>query len=293
VPDPPELSRKILKWRKRVELKRQLGLASAIFIIIGDMIGTGIFSTTGFILADVHSAGIVLLLWVVGGIVALTGSLSYAELATMWPEAGGEYQYLKRIYGQLPAFLTGWISLFVGFSAAVATSAMVLGKYFLRFVESVNGENRQSVSGAQQSFHDQADTHSADCVFRLGAYYRRTFRKHFQNVLTVLKIGLVIILAGVGLFSVKLGLSERLTAVYAGQDGATSAGIPATGLALLMVMFAYSGWNAAAYMGGEIKKTEKKSATGPVFRHIDCHGLLCAAQYRIHYGDTRCRAGRS
>ncbi len=94
-----------------MELKRQLGLVTGILIIVADMIGTGIFMTTGNILRMTQSALIVLLLWGIGGLVAITGALCYAELAALWPAVGGEYVYLKNIYGLLPAFLTGWISL--------------------------------------------------------------------------------------------------------------------------------------------------------------------------------------
>jgi len=98
-----------------MELKRRLGLFTAVCVIVGDMIGTGIFGTTGFALADMGSAALVLGLWVLGGIVAISGALSYAELSSIWPEVGGEYVYLKNIFGRLPAFMTGWVSLFVGF----------------------------------------------------------------------------------------------------------------------------------------------------------------------------------
>ena len=85
-----------------MELKRQLGLLTGILMIIADMIGTGIFMTTGNILGMTNNAIVVLILWGIGGIVAICGSLSYAELATIWPNVGGEYVYLKNIFGFAP-----------------------------------------------------------------------------------------------------------------------------------------------------------------------------------------------
>jgi len=112
-----------------LELKRQIGLSTAVLIIIADVIGTGIFITTGEALGITGSALSVIVLFGVGGIIALTGSLCYAELATMWPDDGGEYIYLKKVYGLLPSFLTGWISMFIGFSLAAAMSAITAVNY--------------------------------------------------------------------------------------------------------------------------------------------------------------------
>ena len=135
-----------------MELKRQLGLFTAVCVIVGDMIGTGIFATTGNALANVGSAALVLGLWIVGGIVAIAGALSYAELSSIWPEAGGEYVYLKNIFGKLPAFMTGWVSLFVGFSAAVAASSLVMTGYVAEFLMNILGPE----AGAVKLFSDPA-----------------------------------------------------------------------------------------------------------------------------------------
>src|SRR5262249_59121067 len=93
------------------------------------MIGTGIFSTTGLMMARVESAWFVLVCWLLGGVIALSGALSYAELATMMPQAGGVYVYLQRCYGALAGFLTGWTSFFVGFSAAIAATSLACAQF--------------------------------------------------------------------------------------------------------------------------------------------------------------------
>ena len=97
-----------------MELKRQLGLTTAVLIIIADVIGTGIFMTTGQVLEMTGNALSVIILFGIGGLMAVTGALCYSELSTMWPDDGGEYIYLNKIYGLLPSFLTGWNYIYCG-----------------------------------------------------------------------------------------------------------------------------------------------------------------------------------
>ena len=126
-------------------LKRQIGLVTAVLVIVADMIGTGIFMTTGNVLGMTGSAPVVMALWIVGGCIAIAGALCYAELATTWPDVGGEYVYLKKIFGFLPAFLTGWVSLVVGFAAPVATGSLLLVQYVNRFLHAVSGVSSQTM----------------------------------------------------------------------------------------------------------------------------------------------------
>src|SRR5574341_1658912 len=114
-----------------MKLPRRLGLTTATSIVVANMIGTGIFTTTGLMLARVESTGLVLACWLVGGLVALAGALCYAELAAMMPQAGAEYVYLREIYGPRAAFLTGWTSFFVGFSAPIAAGAVACATYLV------------------------------------------------------------------------------------------------------------------------------------------------------------------
>jgi len=238
-----------------VDLKRQLGVYTGVFIIVADMIGTGIFMTTGNLLGMTGNAVTVLVLWGIGGIVALTGSLCYAELATMWPDVGGEYVYLKKTFGPLPAFLTGWISLVVGFSAPVATSSLLVAQYFNRFMHGLAAD--PAAPQALDSLWAQKGV--AACVVVFFALIHIVGVKkggYFQNFLTVLKILLVVSFILFGFVMVDWSSAGRLTADYrpAGQE---AVGIPVLGLALLIVMFAYSGWNGAVYIAGEIKNPER------------------------------------
>src|SRR5690348_7260214 len=111
------------------ELRRRLGVFTASSFVVTSMVGAGIFTTSGLMLARLGSESLVLLCWILGGAIALAGALSYAELATMMPQAGAEYVYLREIYGRPAAFLTGWTSFFVGFSAPAAASAVACAAY--------------------------------------------------------------------------------------------------------------------------------------------------------------------
>src|ERR671910_1035510 len=122
------------------ELKRQIGLFSAVMLISGDMIGTGIFISTGVIAATLPSPGGILLVWVLGGLLALTGALSCAELSASLPYVGGDYIYIREAYGKLMGFLSGWSSFLVTFSGAIAFLAVGFNG-FMSFFFPVLGSN--------------------------------------------------------------------------------------------------------------------------------------------------------
>jgi APA family basic amino acid/polyamine antiporter len=112
-----------------VNTQRQLGLASATALVVANMIGTGVFTTSGFLLADLRSPGIVLGAWGIGGVIAMLGALNYGALARRIPESGGEYLFLSRTLHPAAGFLAGWVSLLVGFSAPLAAAAFAFGEY--------------------------------------------------------------------------------------------------------------------------------------------------------------------
>jgi len=218
-------------------LPRRLGLGTATGVVIASMVGAGIFTTTGLMLANVSSAAAVLLCWSVAGVVALCGALSYAELAAMMPHAGGEYVYLREIYGPAFAFLTGWVSFFVGFSAPVAASAITAATYF---------------ASAGVLPRSLVKLCAVLIVILLTAIHARggAFSSRTQNALTVLKLVLIGGLLLLGLIS------------GAGDWGRVATGpiqTPVAGfaLALLFASFAYSGWNGSSYIAGEVERPER------------------------------------
>jgi APA family basic amino acid/polyamine antiporter len=219
-------------------LPRRIGLLTATSIVVANMIGTGIFTTTGFMLARAEAGWLVMLAWLLGGLVALCGALSYAELATMMPHAGGEYVYLREIYGPMPAFLTGWTSFFVGFSAPIAAAAVACAKY-LAAADVIPGTWLAEKSTAAGIVLLLTAVHFGGV--RLGA--------RVQNALTGLKLLLLFGLVAVG-FALGRGNWDFLAA----SSSFWHPGRPAQlGLSMILAMFAYSGWNAAGYIGEEVE----------------------------------------
>src|SRR5215470_7524437 len=117
----------------RPGLLRQIGFFGATALVISNMIGTGIFATTGFMAGDLGSAQLILACWVVGALFALAGALSYSELGVNFPSSGGEYVYLTHAFGPEWGFMTGWVSFFAGFSAPIAAAALAFSGYLSHF----------------------------------------------------------------------------------------------------------------------------------------------------------------
>jgi basic amino acid/polyamine antiporter, APA family len=227
----------------RPELRRSIGLATATGVVVASMVGNGIFTTTGLMLGFVGAGWLTLAAWIAGGLVALCGAMSYAELAAMMPRAGGEYEYLRRIYGPGCAFLTGWISFFVGFSAPIAATAVAAAAY---------------MAAAGLLPHEAWPQKAAALVIiaALTAIHARgrALGAWSQNLLTALKLAIMLALIFAG-FASGNGDWARLSAaggffVTPRWGTGTMRGL---GLTLLFAMFAYSGWNGSSYIGEEVR----------------------------------------
>ena len=168
-------------------LPRKLKLFSLTNIVIGDMIGAGIFTTSGLLLAQLHNPLLLLMLWVVGGAIALSGALSYGELGARYPEAGGDYAFLSRLFSPLFGFLSGWVSFFVGFSAPVAASSLAFSEYLIRIFP-------EELLPQEVDFTKKAIAIGIILVFTLIHYFGLRSGSKVQNALTMLKIGLILVL---------------------------------------------------------------------------------------------------
>src|SRR6185437_1300413 len=122
-------------------LLRQLGLISAVALVIANMVGTGIFTSTGYLAGDLGSASVILWIWVVGGLCALLGAMCYSELGINFPKSGGEYLYLTQAFGPSWGFMTGWASFFAGFSAPIAAAALAFAEHLGHFFPALRQEN--------------------------------------------------------------------------------------------------------------------------------------------------------
>jgi APA family basic amino acid/polyamine antiporter len=226
---------------KEGRLHRNLGRWGATAFVITNMIGTGIFTVPAFVRASTGSGLATLGIWALGGGLALCGALCYAELSTRMPEAGGEYQYLTRIFGSVWGFVSGWISFFVGFSAAIAASSLGASAY----AATLFGweASRPLIPGLGIS---QGAGLAALLILVLATFHTIGVRPsgRLQTILAGTVVGAIVFLLAAG-FLVGEGA----------WDGVLAGGTP-TGvwwIALIQVSFAYSGWNAAAYLAGEVR----------------------------------------
>ncbi len=229
-------------------LKREIGLLSAMVVVVANMVGSGIFTTSGFIVGQLGSAKMLLACWMVGGVFALAGALCYGELGAMLPRAGGEYAYLHRAFGPLPAFLSGWVSLVVGFSAPIGAAAIAFATYFLGsggepwLVLEFGGHRWLSISGVTLLACTMV------VIFSIVHSHSLRLGTRVQNLLTVFKLAMIVFFSIAGMVWGK-GDWGHLEMTLGGGAG----GWGPFAVALIFVSFAYSGWNAAAYLGGEIR----------------------------------------
>ncbi len=231
-------------------LERRLGPFDAAAIIVSNVIGGGILFTPPQVAAAVPHAVYFLSTWVVGGLLAFAGAMAYAELATLRPRAGGEYVYLRHAYGPLAGFLTGWTSFVAGFSGAMAASAVVLVLYLDRFVPGVADETPLLIVPLPYVplVVTRRSVAAIAAVWLMAAVHIRGVGpgRVVTNVLATLKVAALMVFIALGI-AIGAGSTANLTQT-AGTVGATG-----WLLALIPVMFTYSGWNAASYMAEEIR----------------------------------------
>jgi APA family basic amino acid/polyamine antiporter len=230
-------------------LQRRLGPLDAAAIIVSNVIGGGILFTPPQVAAAVPNPYMFLGTWVAGGLLAFAGAMAYAELAALRPRAGGEYVYLRAAFGRLAAFLTGWTSFVAGFSGAMAASAVVLAFYVGRFVPAANDATPLLVIPlpfVPLTISRQSITALAAIFLMAWIHLRGVGPGRFvMNVLAALKVSALLLFIALGL---SLGTGSAANVVQSAGPASGAAWL----LALIPVMFTYSGWNAAAYVAEEM-----------------------------------------
>src|SRR5947199_613562 len=218
--------------------RRTIGFITASCIVIANIIGTGIFTSLGFQVAEIQSGFALLMLWVVGGLAAVCGALCYGELSAALPRSGVEFQFLSQSYHPAFGFMAGFVSATVGFAAPIALAAMAFGKYFT----GVFGTGSPLVL-------------SFVVVWVVAAFHLGNLQvgSAFQNVSTLVKLLLIGTLIGAGFF---VPAKQPISLLPAPGDTMSIFSGPFA-IALVYVMYSYSGWNATAYITGEIKRPEK------------------------------------
>ncbi len=202
------------------------------------MVGTGVFTSLGYQLLDVQSTVSIILLWLIGGVLALFGAFSYAQLGTHFKESGGDYIFLSRVFHPLLGYLTSWASLVVGFSAPVAIAAIAMTQYLSPF-------------GIQES-----NALAIGIILLVGVMHSFSVKQseRFQNATTVLKVVFVVVLVGIGLV---LATQVSVNAIAYTSSWTQEITTPGFAVSLIYVTYAYTGWNAAAYIVEEIQDVRK------------------------------------
>jgi APA family basic amino acid/polyamine antiporter len=219
---------------------------TATAIAVADMIGIGVFTSLGFQVRGIPSAFSLMMLWVVGGITALCGALSYAELAAALPRSGGEYNFLSRIYHPAVGFLAGWISATVGFAAPIALAAMAFGTYFV-------GAFPEALAGVPAAARELSLGLALAWVVSLVHLTGLRQSSLFQNVSTAIK---VVLIAGFIVAGFAVGTPQPVSFAPSAQDLGYILSAPFA-ISLVFVMYSYSGWNAATYIINEVRDPER------------------------------------
>ena len=213
---------------------------TAVSVVIANMVGTGVFTSLGFQLLDIQSVSLILLLWIVGGIIALCGALTYAELGAQLPRSGGEYHFLSQLYHPGLGFVSGWISITVGFAAPIALAAMTFGAYLSAAVGGVNQTLAAALLVGVLGF--------------LHCYSRATSGKT-QVLFTALKVILIVVFSVAALIASDYPVA--LPSLPAAGD-LTSFKSGAFAVALIYVNYAYTGWNSATYLIDELEDPTRR-----------------------------------
>ena len=218
-----------------MESERRLGLSSATALVVANMVGTGVFTTSGLLIADLGSAWLVLLAWVLGGVVALLGALCYGALARHIPESGGEYVFLSRTLHPALGYLAGWVSLLVGFAVPLGALAFAFGQYM------------SALGGVALASPRLTGT---------------------VIILVAASVHAVSVTAGARAQAIAVGIELVVIALFTGfgmgqlaHEGLHNVAAPGRvaglGVALVIVSYSYQGWNAAVYIGGEVAEPRK------------------------------------
>jgi len=236
------------------KLDRQLGLFDSTMMVVGIVIGSGIFMTTGLMADALPSVSLILIVWLLGGLQMLAGALTYAELSAAMPKAGGQYVYLREAYGSLPAFLFGWVAFIAYLTGTNAAIAVAVAEHLGSFYPSISTHNIVigfdyfSISGGQ------IFAISLILILSFINYLGILFGKWIQNVFTILKIGSILFFALAGLFistGNHIDFSINPTSMSIGSI------LTGMGIALVAVTWTVGGWEYVTFAAGEIKNPKK------------------------------------
>ncbi|OAD40879.1 APC family permease [Polaribacter atrinae] len=219
--------------------KHKIGWKTAAALVISNMIGTGVFTSLGYQLTDIQNTWSIVLIWLLGGLFALIGALTYAELGTNFDDSGGDYVFLSKLIHPIVGYIYAWVSLTVGFSAPIAISVMAMKSYLHPINPTIFN-----------------DWFGILVILLLTAIHSISVGQSgkFQNISTGVKIGFVLLLILLGFSFVP---SQNVTAIDLSNSWQDEIFLPGFAVSLLYVTYAYTGWNSAAYIVDEIDDARK------------------------------------
>jgi APA family basic amino acid/polyamine antiporter len=241
-------------------LARRLGVFDATMLVMGGIIGSGIFVTPAEVARHVDTPLLIVGVWILGGIVALAASFVYAELAARRPEVGGQYAYLRDAYGPMPAFLYGWALLLVIQSGGMAAVAITFARYFGNLV--------------QLPVPDSAVAVAVLALLTLINCLGVRSGSNVQSALMLLKIGAIAVLVGAGFWLAPANSLQPPTAL----TGSMST-LGAVGAAMTPVMFSYGGWQTSSFVAGEMRNPQRDLGRGLLFGVAGVIILYCAVAF--------------
>ena len=212
-------------------------------VVVANMVGTGVFTSLGFQLLDIRSGFVLLMLWAVGGVIALSGAMTYAELGAAMPRSGGEYNFLTRIYHPSVGFASGWVSATVGFAGPTALAAMTFAAYAT-----------SSLGGDTNPWLLKAIACGLILVLTLVHGSTRRNSGGLQTAFTILKVGVIVAFCAGALWLVDTPQPVRFAFATEDLPLLTSG---AFAVSLIYVSYAYTGWNAATYLSGELEDPQR------------------------------------
>lgn len=230
----------------------EFGLATAVFVVVASMVGAGVLTTSGYTMASVGSNAWMLILWVIGGLTAICGALTLAELSAAMPRTGGDYVYLRAAYGPLPAFLSGWVSFLIGFAGPSAASAFASAKYLLEPFQAGLAPTLAAIR-IDIVILERAVGTALILLFAAIHLIGRRQTAQVQGWITAVKLALLVGFAAAGLAA---GWPNRSNLADF-QPITDTTGLLGLLSSLVYIYYAYTGWNAASYMAGEVRDPQR------------------------------------
>ena len=216
---------------------------TVVAIVIANMIGTGVFTSLGFQLFELRSGFVLLSLWAIGGIIAVCGAMTYAELGAALPRSGGEYNFLTRIYHPAAGFVSGWVSATIGFAAPTALAAITFAAYATSILPGEPDPWLQKILAC-----------ALVVLMMIIHSGRRRNSGGLQVIFTILKVGVIVIFCSAALYAVDV--AQPVQFLPSSGDGALMTS-GAFAVSLIYVSYAYTGWNAATYLSSELENPQR------------------------------------